>query len=199
MSRPLAGGHSRQLLRTLFLLISLVLLPKVYAISPAPVGHPSIAPKLAQDAPVIQTSPSAVRAYVVSMAKELGVNPVDAAWIVAHESQDGINMRGDDGQSRGFWMISNIYHPEVSNACADDLQCSTDWSLKWIIAGHIEQWSTWRLRFKLYLAAQLLVSRREFPMPVTLRGLLHAQLRFFDGSTGERYCADERKLETAAE
>ena len=34
-------------------------------------------------------------------------------------------------------------------------------------------------------------------MPAALCGLVHAQLRFFDGSTGERYCADEWKLETA--
>jgi hypothetical protein len=71
-------------------------------------------------------------------------------WIVSHESQDGQRMRGDDGQSRGWWMISSIYHPEASTACADDLACSTDWSLKWILAGHISQWSTWKYRFEWY-------------------------------------------------
>lgn len=59
-------------------------------------------------------------------------------------------MRGDDGQSWGYWMISDVYHPEVSTACADSLKCSTEWSLEWILAGHIEQWSTWRFRFKWY-------------------------------------------------
>jgi hypothetical protein len=43
-------------------------------------------------------------------------------------------VRGDDGQSRGYWMISNVWNPEVSTTCADDLQCSTEWSLKWILA-----------------------------------------------------------------
>ena len=93
---------------------------------------------------------SSVAAYVRQEAIAYGVNPTDALWIVSHESQDGQRMRGDDGQSRGYWMISEKYHPEVSTACADDLQCSTAWSLKWILAGHISQWSTWRLRFKLY-------------------------------------------------
>lgn len=59
-------------------------------------------------------------------------------------------MRGDDGQSRGYWMISDVYHPEVSTACADDLACSTDWSLQWIAAGHIDQWSTWKYRCTWY-------------------------------------------------
>jgi|HubBroStandDraft_2_1064218.scaffolds.fasta_scaffold801285_1 hypothetical protein len=95
-------------------------------------------------------SPIAVGAYVRQETIAYGVNPTDALWIVSYESQDGRNMRGDDGQSRGYWMISDIWHPEVSTACADDLQCSTAWSLKWILAGHIDQWSTWRVRFQWY-------------------------------------------------
>jgi len=117
---------------------------------PAPARPPSAAKILPQEPSKPQNSPTAVRAYVVSRAKELGVNSVDAAWIVDHESQDGQNMRGDDGQSRGYWMISKVWHPEVSDRCADDLECSTDWSLRRILAGHIREWSTWRLRFKLY-------------------------------------------------
>jgi hypothetical protein len=91
-----------------------------------------------------------VAAYVRQEAVAYGVNPTDALWIVSHESQDGQNMRGDDGQSRGYWMISDIWHPEVSTACADDLPCSTAWSLKWIFAGNISQWSTWACRYALY-------------------------------------------------
>jgi hypothetical protein len=140
-------------LKKLLWLISLILLPKVYAISPisAAPPHQPIPVQISPVAPSSpQNSPQAVRAYVVSRAKALGVNPIDAAWIVDHESQDGRNMRGDDSQSRGYWMISSVYHPEVSDQCADDLVCSTDWSLKWIIAGHINEWSTWKYRFKWY-------------------------------------------------
>jgi hypothetical protein len=97
-----------------------------------------------------QETTSTVAAYIRQEAISYGVSPTEALWIVSHESQDGQNMRGDDGQSRGYWMISSVYHPEVSTACVDNLQCSTDWSLKWILAGHINQWSTWRFRFKWY-------------------------------------------------
>jgi hypothetical protein len=113
-------------------------------------GHAVVVPNLTQAAPVLQMTPSAVRAYVVSRAKALGVNPVDAAWIVDHESQDGENMRGDDGQSVGPWMISTVWHPEVPTSCSLNLQCSTNWSLHRIIAGHIQDWSTWKFRFKWY-------------------------------------------------
>jgi hypothetical protein len=109
----------------------------------------------AQNASQVNFEPlnsSTVAAYVRQEALAYGVNPVDALWIVSHESQDGQNMRGDDGQSRGYWMISDVYHPEVSTACVDNLQCSTDWSLNWIKAGHIDQWSTWKYRFEWYPA-----------------------------------------------
>lgn len=87
-------------------------------------------------------SPDAVRAYVINAAKKAGVNYRKVDWIVGHESQYGQNMLGDDGQSRGYWMIDSKYH-DVSDACADDLVCSTDWSLKQILAGHIKWWTTY--------------------------------------------------------
>jgi hypothetical protein len=68
-----------------------------------------------------QETTSTVAAYIRQEAISYGVSPTEALWIVSHESQDGQNMRGDDGQSRGYWMISSVYHPEVSTACVDNL------------------------------------------------------------------------------
>jgi len=96
------------------------------------------------------TTPAQVQAYVMQQAILMHVDPLVAAFIVAHESQDGARMRGDDGQSRGYWQISSVYHPEVSTACADSLQCSTAWSLNWIRKGHVMQWSTIRYCKKWY-------------------------------------------------
>jgi hypothetical protein len=103
-------------------------------------------------------SPQQVDNYVVAQCKIAGIQPADCSWIVSHESQDGDNMRGDDGQSRGYWMISSVWHPEVTNACADDLSCSTAWAIREILHenvgegknGGIDEWSTWRWRFKWF-------------------------------------------------
>lgn len=95
-------------------------------------------------------TPAKVGAFVSGEAKKYGVNVTDALWIVSHESQFDPTKKGDDGQSRGLWQISRVYHPEVSDKCAFDIECSTRWSLNHIIAGHIQEWSTWRLRYKLY-------------------------------------------------
>lgn len=139
----------RQLLKTTLLCIILTIELLI-----APTARYNVIPQVQAENPpqgnFETNSPTVVAAYIRKEAIAYGVKPTDALWIVSHESQDGQRMRGDDGQSRGYWMISSIWHPEVSIACADDLQCSTAWSLKWILAGHISQWSTWRLRFKLY-------------------------------------------------
>jgi hypothetical protein len=39
---------------------------------------------------------------------------------------------------------------EVSTACADDLQCSTDWSLNRMRAGFTDEWAEWRFRCQWY-------------------------------------------------
>ena len=85
-----------------------------------------------------------VRAYVEGAAKTRGVNPQVADWIVAHESQHHPEATGDGGESRGLWQINKAWHPEVSDACAYNAACSTDWSLERIRAGHVDEWSTWK-------------------------------------------------------
>jgi Lysozyme like domain len=84
------------------------------------------------------------RAYVEGAAKIRGVNPRVAEWIVTHESRHHPEATGDGGESRGLWQINKAWHPEVSDACAYNVTCSTDWSLERIRAGHIDEWRTWK-------------------------------------------------------
>jgi hypothetical protein len=86
----------------------------------------------------------AVRAYVQSAAKDAGVDPRVADWIVTHESQHHPEATGDGGESRGLWQINKAWHPEVSDSCAYDVTCSTRWSLERIRDGYVDEWSTWK-------------------------------------------------------
>lgn len=104
----------------------------------------AIQPKVLCNANLGANSPTFVAEYIRCEAQVYGVDVQKAIWIVGHESQFGANMRGDDGNSRGYWMINKIYHPEVSDQCADDLACSTHWSLNQILNGKISEWSTWK-------------------------------------------------------
>jgi hypothetical protein len=85
-----------------------------------------------------------IQAYVEGAAKIRGVDPQVAEWIVTHESGHRPGVTGDGGESRGLWQINKAWHPEVSDACAYDVTCSTDWSLERIRAGHIDEWHTWK-------------------------------------------------------
>ena len=109
------------------------------------------APKIAK--PTVNQevlNPYEVEKYIISQAKADNVNLTVVKWIVSHESQWGQNLIGDDGESLGPWMISHTWHPEVGRQCSLNLQCSTAWSLAYLKSGHQNEWSTWRLRFKLY-------------------------------------------------
>jgi hypothetical protein len=35
---------------------------------------------------------------------------------------------GGVGVDRGYWQINNVYHPHVSDWCASDIKCSTDYA-----------------------------------------------------------------------
>jgi hypothetical protein len=85
-----------------------------------------------------------IRAYIQAVAKANGVSPEVAEWIVSHESQHHPDALGDGGDSRGLWQINKVWHPEVSDACAYSVKCSTNWSVKRIHAGYVDEWSTWK-------------------------------------------------------
>lgn len=95
-------------------------------------------------------APQAVRAYVEAAARNYGVNPILALWIVKHESQFNPRAKGDGEASRGLWQISRIYHPEVSDAVAFNVASSTEWSLGRIRAGKAREWSTYHFCRTLY-------------------------------------------------
>lgn len=101
------------------------------------------------------SSKAGIQNYVLEQATIRGIDIQKVDWVVSHESKWDATRLGDDGQSRGLWQISKIWHPEVSDKCAMDVICSSRWSLDWIKKGNINQWSSWRLRCKWYKNAPL--------------------------------------------
>lgn len=51
------------------------------------------------------------------------------------------NINTDGSEDRGLWQINNVFHSEVSNACAFQVQCNAD--AAWNISGHGSNWSPW--------------------------------------------------------
>ena len=97
-----------------------------------------------------RTNVQEVKAFVRGEAVEYGVDPLLALWIVKHESSFNPRAKGDGEASRGLWQISRIYHPEVSDAMAFNVESSTEWSLDRIRSGKVNEWSTYRNCKALY-------------------------------------------------
>lgn len=141
---------------TLATTVQIILPPKTVIV----VGTPQIKETGCGGMLAQEMSSSSVRAYVVCESSLLSLTPTEqfqALWIINHESldcwQDGTfntSILGDDGNSRGCWQISKIWHPEVSNATANSLASSTLWSLTQLKNGDANEWSTWKFRCKRY-------------------------------------------------
>jgi hypothetical protein len=111
-----------------------------YRVTQKPIPHSSVFQKMTYS----RYQRGNVQAFVQSASKSAGVNPDVADWIVSHESRDHPEATGDGGVSRGLWQINKTWHPEVSNSCAYDVTCSTNWSLNRIRNGYVDEWSTWK-------------------------------------------------------
>lgn len=149
-----------ELMKTTWILataILAILAPHSYQVAPSATSTVIVPP-------ASNLGQTEVREYVAEQAKLAGISIASTTFIVSHESQWDTTRVGDDGicldkrspnygkktTSRGLWQINSCYHPEVSDQCAFNLQCSTAFSLKLIAAGGINQWSTYRLCKKLY-------------------------------------------------
>jgi hypothetical protein len=107
-------------------------------------------------------NPTQVRAYVEGVAVADGVNPVDALWILDHESEDCwqegyydpalVAHEPNGTESYGCFQF-NSANPDFDLSCADDLTCSTNLAMQWILEGKINRWSTWRLRCEWFADA----------------------------------------------
>lgn len=96
-----------------------------------------------------------IRGFIREQAIKYGVDPELADWIVKKESNYSPLAVGDDGNSRGLWMISSIYNPQVSDRCAFDIKCSTDWAIKELVAGNKNKWSVVKYCKEWYLDCPL--------------------------------------------
>jgi len=70
-----------------------------------------------------------IEGEIRQIAEEHGA---DADYLVALakcESTLDPLARGDSGQSRGLFQLHNGYHPEVTDDCAFDIRCSTEWTI----------------------------------------------------------------------
>lgn len=72
--------------------------------------------------------PQIVVAIAVAMA-ESGCNP------------GAVNVNSGGSEDRGLWQLNSVYHSEVSNACAFQIQCAAN--AAWKVSDHGADWNPW--------------------------------------------------------
>lgn len=86
------------------------------------------------------TAPFIIGAY----AHRYGVDPAVMEAVIRCESHLNASVRGDKGHSRGLAQISDIYHPEVTDAQAFDPYFSIEFLARYLSEGKGSQWTCWR-------------------------------------------------------
>ena len=56
-----------------------------------------------------------------------------------------VAIRGDNGLARGLAQIRSDYHPDITDAQADDPVFAIDYIAHQFSIGHANQWSCWRM------------------------------------------------------
>jgi len=92
---------------------------------------------------------------IIRLTSEAGTNTKIALAIAECESgfNPGARHRNRDGSiDRGLWQWNSSAHPEISNECAYDAECSTKEFIKYQQANHLTPWVCYSSgRYKKYL------------------------------------------------
>jgi len=65
--------------------------------------------------------------------------------MVMTESEAKATAVGDHGYARGWFQINSYYNPEVDKACAEDLECSANWTLNRLLKKGYLKYSNWAI------------------------------------------------------
>jgi hypothetical protein len=65
--------------------------------------------------------------------------------MVMTESNAKANAVGDRGHAHGWFQINSHYNPEVDTACAEDLECSANWTLDRLLKKGYLKYANWAI------------------------------------------------------
>lgn len=65
--------------------------------------------------------------------------------MVMTESDAKATAVGDRGYAKGWFQINSYYNPEVDKACAEDLECSANWTLDRLLKKGYLKYSNWAI------------------------------------------------------
>lgn len=78
---------------------------------------------------------------------QYGVDPIIPIAIVEAESRYVVNARGDNGLARGLAQIRSDFHPDITDAQADDPYFAIEFLVSNLALGHCSWWSSYPSHF----------------------------------------------------
>lgn len=89
-----------------------------------------------------------IKAEIIKQAKIYDLSPDMMLWVADCESKFNPSVRGKiDPRDRGLWQINSYWHSEISDECAFDYICSTEWSAWYMAKGRGYEWVCWKLYY----------------------------------------------------
>jgi len=95
--------------------------------------------------------------------------------MVMTESEARATAVGDHGYAHGWFQINSLYNPEVDKACAEDLECSANWTLNRLLKKGYLKYANWAIWChngcginKYYVPKVLRKAAYQWDKPITL-------------------------------
>lgn len=92
-----------------------------------------------------EEQPAYIQEYIRDEFNRAGLDSEKGLKVAFCESRyvlDAVGYnKGDNGIDRGLWMLNSKWHPEVSDECAFDLECSTKEAIRIIKQRGFKEWT----------------------------------------------------------
>ncbi len=87
-------------------------------------------------------------ALASSTAEKYHLNTEHFLKVINCESGFNPNIRGDNGLARGIAQIRSDYHPDISDAQADDPRWALNWMAQEWAADRAYEWRCWKIYYR---------------------------------------------------
>jgi hypothetical protein len=95
-----------------------------------------------------EESPAYIQEYIRDEFNKNGLDgdlAVKISWLESRHKLDAVNVNKDGSRDRGVLQINSRWHPEVSDECAYDLDCSVKEGIRIVNQSGWNQWTTYKL------------------------------------------------------
>ena len=100
----------------------------------------ALSPAVALEAPPVPIVTETLQQKAERIAVYNNISTTTFATLIDEESRWKVDAYNEGSEARGLVQISRVWHPEVTDECAFDPECSMNWAVQRIKDGYIDEW-----------------------------------------------------------